>query len=95
MDLTADSGSAKLHVADLRVVMAWSETISSITEMSPPFLCHSTPRMSDQVRSLRAGYVDARRADFTDGEVWKRAPELRKSQAGQRASLLDQCELCN
>jgi hypothetical protein len=95
MDLTADSGSAKLHVADLRVVMSLLETHTHTTGVGPPFLCHSAPPRSDHVRSLRAGQVDSLPADFTDGEVWKPAPELRKTQAGQRASPLDQCELCN
>ena len=95
VNLTANGGSTKLHVADLRVVMSWSETISPTTGMGPPFLCHSAIRMSDSARSMRAGQVDSLPADFTDGEVWKHAPELRKTQAGQRASLLDQCKLCN
>jgi hypothetical protein len=95
MDLTTDNRSAKLPVADLRVVMSLLETHTHTTGMGPPFLCQSAPPMSDYVRLLHEGQVDLRRADFTDREVRKRAPELRKTQAGQRASLLDQCELCN
>ena len=95
VSLTANGGSAKLHVADLRVVMSLLETHTHTTGMGPPFLCHSTPPMSDYVRLRRAGHVDSLPADFTDGEVWKHAPELPKTQAGQGDSLLDQCELCN
>jgi hypothetical protein len=95
VSLTANGGSAKLHVADLRVVMSLLETHTHTTEVGPPFLGHSAPPRSDHVRSLRAGQVDSLPADFTDGEVWKPAPELRNTQAGQPDSLLDQCELCN
>jgi len=95
MDLTADSGSAKLHAADLRVVKSWLQTLTHTTGMGPPFLCQSALQMSQYVRSRRGGHVGLLRADFTDGEVRKRALELRKSQAGKRASRFEQCELCN